>query len=59
MTLTATAQMPRHWVTGIPGLVWAYRFGADGSPQLLRAPVDEALLDLPHSNESWLWLHSS
>jgi zinc transporter len=42
---------------GIPGLVWAYRFGADGSAVLLDFPVDPATLEDAGRQGDWLWLH--
>lgn len=42
---------------GIPGLVWAYRFGADGSATALEFPVDPAILDEAGRHGDWLWLH--
>jgi zinc transporter len=38
----------------LPGLVWAFRFGRDGSAEML--PVDRAI-DLEEPGEGWLWLH--
>jgi len=38
----------------VPGLVWAFRFGQDGSAQML--PIDHAI-DLEGAGEGWLWLH--
>jgi len=42
---------------GIPGLVWAYRFGADGRAETLRFPVDPAILEETGNDGAWLWLH--
>jgi len=38
----------------IPGLLWAFRFGPGGTPELL--PIDGALAALSN-DEGWLWLH--
>src|SRR5262245_20206101 len=41
---------------GLPGLVWAYRFGADGRAETLpvTSPIDVAGIG---QNGDWLWLH--
>jgi zinc transporter len=38
----------------VPGLIWAFRFGRDGSAEQL--PVDRAIV-LEDSDDGWLWLH--
>jgi zinc transporter len=50
---------PRQLFEGIPGLVWAYRFAADGRAARLEAPVEPALIDEVHQSGDWLWLHFS
>lgn len=39
---------------GIPGLVWAYRFGADGSATVLDFPVDPGILEDAGRQGDWL-----
>jgi zinc transporter len=46
-------------LAGIPGLVWAYQFEADGSARALHTPVDTALPGSARSGGGWLWLHFS
>ena len=38
----------------VPGLIWAFRFGRDGSAEAL--PVDRAIV-LDRPDDGWLWLY--
>jgi zinc transporter len=38
----------------VPGLIWAFRFGPDGSAEQL--PIDHAIA-LEEPDDGWLWLH--
>ncbi len=42
--------------SSIPGLIWAYRFQADGTAERL---ADEAVPDALQHPEGWLWVHVS
>lgn len=38
----------------VPGLIWAYRFASDGTPERIEG---EALVEAIERPEGWLWLH--
>jgi len=53
-SLRDTAAVTRDLDDGLPGLVWAYRFDAEGKPRRLAGTeVGDALAEA----EGWIWLH--
>jgi zinc transporter len=44
---------------GIPGLVWAYEFDAEGQPRMLPEPVAPSAIESTRERGGWLWLHFS
>src|SRR5689334_7151223 len=49
--------LPRVGADPLPGLVWGYRFDADGRATRLARAVDPAVIDEARDAGDWLWLH--